>query len=419
MKRWMSAQLWQSTMLLRSTQKWVNTDKNILGESVANPFTNCSPRVQKWAQARLVFGNSPAGSCESHHDHCCESQSRVFTDGCGRRPAQPLTSEQPAKDFLCDRHAFPGLCTPRAHVSVFLGPKQLFPSEQQIAHISGSTSGLNGGKEEEESSGRTSSLWVSRRSLRLRVDAWGVGPHHSRKILPSCPRSSAAMFAPGSTASPRVHLCSLVSSRKSPHQIRLALSGSSPSPTLLLCLISVVVDSSARPQHVCSVFSCSQSGARMSVWSHGPCRQASTNQKSILPEQPPKVEMDQGEKPALSHLGFSCYMLTLWTLPVRFEPSQPRLQGNLLCRRDWLQLRRIARSEWAILPSQEAAAYPQCIVCEHLRGGVRREARRASSAHAGWVPRFRCADKINWKLRRATSQSSASKQCLPLSLARE
>ena len=32
--------------------------------------------------------------------------------------------------------AFPGLCCRRARVSVFLDPKQLFPSEQQTAHIS-------------------------------------------------------------------------------------------------------------------------------------------------------------------------------------------------------------------------------------------------------------------------------------------
>ena len=50
-------------------------------------------------------------------------------------------------------------------------------------------------------------------------------------------------------------------------------------------------------------------------------------------------------------------------------PDQPRLQGNPLCRKDWLQQRDIARSEWAILPFQEVAACPWCIVCEHLRSG--------------------------------------------------
>ena len=136
---------------------------------------------------------------------------------------QPLIKEQPANDFLCHQpDAFPGSLSPRARVR--LSPQQPFPSKQQIAHTLGSTCGLNGGKEKTESSGRTSSLWVSRRSLRIGAAAWRVGSHHSRKILPSYPRSSAAVFAPRSTPSPRVHLCSLVSAWKSFHQIRLALS---------------------------------------------------------------------------------------------------------------------------------------------------------------------------------------------------
>ena len=40
---------------------------------------NCYQRVQKWRQARLACGNSPAGSSESRHIHCC-SQSGVLTD---------------------------------------------------------------------------------------------------------------------------------------------------------------------------------------------------------------------------------------------------------------------------------------------------------------------------------------------------
>ena len=117
-----------------------------------------------------------------------------IASGSGRRQVQPLTSEQPANDFLCDRQDARGqninltlslVCTlsPRVHVSVFLGPKQLFPSKQQIAHISGSTCGLNGGKEEEESSGRTSTLRVSRHSLRLGAVAWGARPHHCESIV--------------------------------------------------------------------------------------------------------------------------------------------------------------------------------------------------------------------------------------------
>ena len=104
------------------------------------------------------------------------------------------------------------------------------------------------------------------------------------------------------------------------------------------------------------------------------------------------------------------------------EPNQPPLQGNLPCRRDWLQPRRTARSVWQSYPSKKLPPTPWCTVCEHLRGEVHLEARRASPAHAGWMPWFRCADKINWKLRRATdavfSQRSASTQCLLLSLAR-
>ena len=126
--------------------------------------------------------------------------------------------------------------------------------------------------------GRTTSLRVSRRSLRIGAEAWGVGSHHSRKIFPSYPKSSA---------SPRVHLCSLVSARKSSHQARLALSQgrsdsrkfhlgsghclllrqkkwttthqdaaqsitslSPPSATLPLCLLSLSWQTPARPQHL-------------------------------------------------------------------------------------------------------------------------------------------------------------------------
>ena len=45
-------------------------------------------------------------------------------------------------------------------------------------------------------------------------------------------------------------------------------------------------------------------------------------------------------------------------------PAQPRLRGNFLCRRDWIQLREAARSEWAILPAPEVAAHPWCAVCK-------------------------------------------------------
>ena len=76
-------------------------------------------------------------------------------------------------------------------------------------------------------------------------------------------------------------------------------------------------------------------------------------------------------------------------------PDQPRQQENLLCRKDWLHLQRIALSEWVILPVQEVAAYPWCSECEHLRSGTCREERRAKWAHVGWSPWHRCANKID------------------------
>ena len=59
--------------------------------------------------------------------------------GRGRRLIHPLTGEQPASDFLCDRQnarrhytnltlSLECALPPRAHVSVFLGPRQSFPS---------------------------------------------------------------------------------------------------------------------------------------------------------------------------------------------------------------------------------------------------------------------------------------------------
>ena len=70
---------------------------------------------------------------------------------------------------------------------------------------------------------------------------------------------------------------------------------------------------------------------------------------------------------ACSCLGSCC--LTLFSV-MGPAPDQPRLQGNLLCRKDWIQLREIARSEWAILPVQEVAAYPWCAECKPLRSST-------------------------------------------------
>ena len=47
--------------------------------------------------------------------------------------------------------------------------------------------------------------------------------------------------------------------------------------------------------------------------------------------------------------------------------NRPSLQGNLLCRSDWLRLLGIAETECTILPVRELPAFPRCRVCEHLR----------------------------------------------------
>ena len=67
-------------------------------------------------------------------------------------------------------------------------------------------------------------------------------------------------------------------------------------------------------------------------------------------------------------------------------PDQPRLQGNQLRRKDWIQLREITRSEWVILPVQEVAAHLWCTECEHPRSGTCPEVRRAKWAPHRAVP---------------------------------
>ena len=57
--------------------------------------------------------------------------------------------------------------------------------------------------------------------------------------------------------------------------------------------------------------------------------------------------------------------------------NRPSLQGNFLCRSDWLRLRGIAETECMILPVQELAAFPRCGVCEQLRAGRRPSACRS------------------------------------------
>ena len=188
----------------------------------------------------------------------------------------PLTREQPANDFLCDRQkarrqhinftlSLECALSPHAHVSVFLGPRQPFFGKHQVARIS-----IYDGKEKKATPGRSSSLRVSRRSLRIGAAAWGMGSHQSRKLLPSYPGFSAA---PGSTPSPRVHLRPFVSAWKSSHQIRLALSQSSGEGSqqhwavnhgvATQNITSLSPTQPVRAQHFGPVSSCSQPGAGM------------------------------------------------------------------------------------------------------------------------------------------------------------
>ena len=54
--------------------------------------------------------------------------------------------------------------------------------------------------------------------------------------------------------------------------------------------------------------------------------------------------------------------------------NRPGLQGNLLCRSDWLRLRGISETECMILPIRELAAFPRCSVCEQLKAEARSSA---------------------------------------------
>ena len=163
------------------------------------------------------------------------------------------------------------------------------------------------------------------------------------------------------------------------------------------------------PQHFCSVAASQEQGWQkrggVFVMTHDPRHQASTSQKSILSMQSLKVELDQGEEPARSCLGFFFHHITFdHCLVDGLEPDQPRLQGNLLCRKDWLQLQEVARSEWAILPIQEVAAYPWCTACEHLRSGNCPEAHRAKWAHVGWKTMVSVCRQGRWPLYRMSGK---------------
>ena len=85
-------------------------------------------------------------------------------------------------------------------------------------------------------------------------------------------------------------------------------------------------------------------------------------------------------------------------------PDQSRLQGNLLRRKDWIQLRKIALSEWVLLPIEGVAAYPWCTECEHLRSGICLEERRAKWAHVWLVAVESVRKQGRWPLHRTSGQ---------------
>ena len=64
------------------------------------------------------------------------------------------------------------------------------------------------------------------------------------------------------------------------------------------------------------------------------------------------------------------------------------VQGNLLCRKDWLRLREIARSEWAIVTLVHSV---RTLLLRKLPRG----ARLAKWANVGWSPWYRSADKVD------------------------
>ena len=55
--------------------------------------------------------------------------------------------------------------------------------------------------------------------------------------------------------------------------------------------------------------------------------------------------------------------------------NRPSLQGNRLCRSEWLRLRGISETECMILPIRKLAALPRCSGCEQLKAGERPSAR--------------------------------------------
>ena len=273
-------------------------------------------------------------------------------------------------------------------------------------------------------------LWAYRQYPRLGARPREVGFGHDWRLLPSCPQPSPRAY-------PRWHpvRSSPLRPRKSPYQIRLALPQGGrahrvrhnhvPGHCQLLTgarspidLLSVEQTISGRitsltlipardvptefaPQHFGSVFGRSQQGAVMAkegegavkthrtCWQQttvGGCLSRSSDSKRIWPRRE-GLHVDASFSSASYHLRS---WLGRWSWA-----DQPRLQGNLLCRKDWIQVRKIALSEWVILPVQEVAAYPWCTECERLHSGMCLEERRAKWGHVGWSPWYRCASKID------------------------
>ena len=170
----------------------------------------------------------------------------------------------------------------------------------------------------------------------------------------------------GSTHSARVRLCSLVSTQKSSHQIRLALSRGGEGGKVRL------------GPGDCQLL-------RQEQWAiiHDAATQNnSLSSTLILLMQSLKVVMGQGEELARSYLGFFCILLSSTIAQLMVSSPTSRACKESCCAGRTGS--RIARS-----------AYPWCTVFEHLHSGNCPEARWAMWAHVGWAPRYRCADKVD------------------------
>ena len=77
-------------------------------------------------------------------------------------------------------------------------------------------------------------------------------------------------------------------------------------------------------------------------------------------------------------------------------PDEPRLLGNLLYRKDWIQLRKIALSDWVLSPGPRS--YCPLLVHRVRTPPLRNLPRGAPGqvgSRCGWSPWYRCASKID------------------------